>query len=199
MPVTPHRPAGWRIEPPVSVPIDSGAMPRRHAGRRAAAGAAGDARRGPTGCASSWKAEFSVEPPMANSSMFVLPISTASAAFSLAMTVASYGGRKSSSIREPQVVGSPCGAEHVLDATGSPAKRPERLARPGGAGRSPRPARARRRIDAQETPGPCASCRSMRSRYARVSSTDVTSPDEAGPATAWPLDRSSDMVENRDR
>ena len=29
---------------------------------------------------------------MANSSMFVLPISTASAAFSRAMTVASYGG-----------------------------------------------------------------------------------------------------------
>ena len=36
-----------------------------------------------------WKAEFSVEPPMANSSMFVLPISTASAALSRAMTVAS--------------------------------------------------------------------------------------------------------------
>ena len=35
------------------------------------------------------KAEFSFEPPMANSSMFVLPISTASAALSLATTVAS--------------------------------------------------------------------------------------------------------------
>ncbi len=36
-----------------------------------------------------WKAEFSVEPPMANSSMFVCPMSTASAAFSRATTVAS--------------------------------------------------------------------------------------------------------------
>ena len=35
------------------------------------------------------KAEFSFDPPMANSSMLVRPINTASAAFSLATTVAS--------------------------------------------------------------------------------------------------------------
>ena len=35
------------------------------------------------------KAEFSVEPPIANSSMFVLPINTASAFFNFATTVAS--------------------------------------------------------------------------------------------------------------
>ena len=39
----PHRPAGWRMEPPVSVPSASGASHGRHRRRRAAAGAAGDA------------------------------------------------------------------------------------------------------------------------------------------------------------
>ena len=92
MPVTPHRPAGWRIEPPVSLPIGKRGHAGGHGGRRPAAGAAGNARRCPRDCASFWKAEFSFEPPMANSSMFVLPMNTASAARSRAMTVASYGG-----------------------------------------------------------------------------------------------------------
>ena len=53
--------------------------PRREApgdrGRRAAGRAAGHARRDPTGCAIGPYAEFSVDEPMANSSMFVLPSS----------------------------------------------------------------------------------------------------------------------------
>ena len=84
----PHRPAGQRIEPPVSVPSESGAI-------RAATQAAAPPLEPPgirdksQGFRVGKKAEFSFDPPIANSSMFVLPISTASAALSLAMTVAS--------------------------------------------------------------------------------------------------------------
>ncbi len=74
----PHRPAGWRIEPPVSVPSASGASP--------AATAAAEPPLEPPGMRSrshglrvTWKALFSVDEPIANSSMLVLPIRTASA------------------------------------------------------------------------------------------------------------------------
>ena len=69
MPVTA---AGWRIEPPVSVPIASGASN--------AASAAAEPPPEPPGIRSRSQglrvgpyAEFSVEEPIANSSMFVLP------------------------------------------------------------------------------------------------------------------------------
>ena len=84
----PHSPAGQRTEPPVSVPTESGAI-------RAATQAAAPPLEPPgirdrsQGLCVGWKAEFSFDPPMANSSMLVLPISTASAAFSRAITVAS--------------------------------------------------------------------------------------------------------------
>src|SRR6266545_3617498 len=92
IPTTPHKAAGWRIEPPVSVPKAPAARP--------AATAAADPPLDPPGTRSrshglrvSWKAEFSVDDPMANSSMLVLPSRTAPASRSLATTVASYGGR----------------------------------------------------------------------------------------------------------
>ena len=84
----PHRAAGWRIEPPVSVPRASGASQ--------AATAAAEPPLEPPGMRSrshglrvTWKALFSVDEPMANSSMFVLPSSTASAWRSRVMTWAS--------------------------------------------------------------------------------------------------------------
>ena len=84
----PHRPAGWRIEPPVSEPIATGAM--------SAATQAAEPPLEPPGARSKsqglWtlpKAEFSLEPPIANSSMFVLPTITASARRSRATTSAS--------------------------------------------------------------------------------------------------------------
>ena len=88
-PTTPHSAAGWRIEPPVSEPSESGAKP--------AATAAADCRRDePPGTRLvSWglrvgpKAEFSVELPMANSSRLVLPTAIAPAAASRSTTVAS--------------------------------------------------------------------------------------------------------------
>ena len=85
MPVTA---AGWRIEPPVSVPIASGASK--------AATAAAEPPPEPPGIRvrsqGLWvgpKAKFSVEEPIANSSMFVLPRMTTPAARSRLTTVAS--------------------------------------------------------------------------------------------------------------
>jgi hypothetical protein len=84
----PQRAAGWRTEPPVSVP----SAPRHSPAATAAALPPLD----PPGTRSRsqglWvgkKAEFSVEEPMANSSVLVLPRMTAPAAFSRATTVAS--------------------------------------------------------------------------------------------------------------
>src|SRR4051812_43198330 len=119
----PHKPAGCRIEPPVSVPMDKGAIDAAIAAAEPPLDPPG-IRVVSQGLRVGKKAEFSFEPPIANSSMFVLPISTASAAFSLAMTVASYGGRKFSSIFEPHVVGSPAVQSTSLIATGRPASLP---------------------------------------------------------------------------
>ncbi len=75
-PTTPHREAGWRTEPPVSVPSAHTTWPE--------ATAAADPPEDPPGTVSRFQglctgpnAEFSFELPMANSSQFVLPISTA--------------------------------------------------------------------------------------------------------------------------
>src|SRR5437870_13868321 len=78
-PTTPHRDAGWRTEPPVSVPSAHTASP--------AATAAADPPEDPPGTVSRFhglwtgpKPEFSFEDPMANSSQFVLPTRTDPAA-----------------------------------------------------------------------------------------------------------------------
>src|ERR687893_803890 len=102
MPTTPHSAAGWRIEPPVS-------EPRARAAKPAATAAALPPLEPPGTLVGSWgfrvapNAEFSVDEPMANSSMFVLPTITAPAARRRVTTVASYGGRHPSSIRDEQV------------------------------------------------------------------------------------------------
>jgi len=84
----PHSEAGWRIEPPVSVPIPRAACP--------AATAAADPPLDPPGTRLvshglrvGPKPEFSVDEPMANSSMLVLPRITTPAWRSRATTVAS--------------------------------------------------------------------------------------------------------------
>ena len=105
-PTVPVTAAGCRMEPPVSVPMASGAS--------YAASAAAEPPPDPPGIRSVshglWvgpKAEFSVEEPIANSSMLVLPRMTMSAARSRSVTVAEYGGIQSWEFREPQVVGAP--------------------------------------------------------------------------------------------
>ena len=90
MPVMPENDAGWRIEPPVSVPVAAGA--------RSAATAAAEPPDEPPGTCSTFhgfltgpKAEFSLDEPIANSSMLVLPSVTMPAALRRSTTVASNG------------------------------------------------------------------------------------------------------------
>src|SRR3954451_15820904 len=123
MPTTPQRPAGWRIDPPVSDPSASGAKP--------AATAAADPPDEPPGTrVRSWglrvgpNAEFSVELPMANSSRLVLPTMTAPAARNRSTTVASYGGNQPSRMRDEHVVGTRRVVMLSLRATGTPASGP---------------------------------------------------------------------------
>ena len=115
----PHRAAGWRIDPPVSVPSESGANP--------AATAAADppleppgTREGSHGLWVTPKAECSVDEPIANSSMLVLPIGTSPAAFARVTQPASYSGRCPCRIREPAVVSSPRVQRMSLSAIGTP-------------------------------------------------------------------------------
>ena len=88
MPVTPQKAAGWRIEPPVSVPVAPGARP--------AATAAAEPPDEPPGTQSVRHGlatlpyhEFSFDEPIANSSMLVLPSITAPACLKRSITVAS--------------------------------------------------------------------------------------------------------------
>jgi hypothetical protein len=83
----PHRAAGWRIDPPVSVPIAHGASPAATATALPPDEPPGTRERS-HGFSTGPKPEFSFEEPMANSSWFVLPSSGAPAAASLATTVA---------------------------------------------------------------------------------------------------------------
>src|SRR6478672_1956672 len=66
-------------------------------------------------------AECSVEEPMANSSMLVLPRMGMPAARRRATTVASYGGTHPSRILEPHVVGRPLVVRTSFTAMGTPA------------------------------------------------------------------------------
>src|SRR3990172_688483 len=97
----PQRLAGWRMEPP-------GSLPSAPAASSAATAAAEPPLEPPgtvpvsQGFAVGWKPEFSVEEPMANSSMLVFPRKTAPAARRRLTTVASYGGAKDSRIFEAQ-------------------------------------------------------------------------------------------------
>src|SRR5882757_379870 len=173
-PTVPVTAAGWRIEPPVSVPMASGAS-----------NAASDAAEPPPeppgmrevshGLRVGPYAECSVELPIANSSMLVLPRITTPALRSRAATVASYGGRHPSRIFEPQVVGMSEVASTSLSASGTPAS--------GEAGSFPL-ASAASTSAAAASAGWVATCRKacttgstsvMRSRWAWVASTADTS------------------------
>src|SRR5262249_7731813 len=119
-PTVPVTAPGCRIEPPVSVPIAMGAS--------WAATAAADPPPEPPGIRPRshglWVgpyAEYSVDDPIANSSMLVLPSITSPAARMRSTIVASYGGRQPSRILEAQVVGMPFVAITSLTATGTPA------------------------------------------------------------------------------
>src|SRR6476661_3391336 len=120
MPTMPQSAAGWRIEPPVSVPIAHGARPAATAAALPPLEPPGT-RFVSHGFLTGPYAEFSLDEPIANSSMFVLPIIGAPAAVSLSTAVAVYGGRYPDRIREPDVVGTPSVQKRSLTASGTPA------------------------------------------------------------------------------
>ena len=120
---------------------------------------------------------------MANSSRFVLPSSTHPAARSFSHTVALYGGTKSSSILDAQVVFTPSTQMLSFTATGTPHR---------GCTVSPR-CRARSASSAWASAvsgvrvmyAPTfSSTRPILSRYARVISTEDMSPCRS-PSASW--------------
>ncbi len=124
---------------------------------------------------------FSVDDPMANSSMLVLPRMTTSAALSRLVSVASYGGIQPSRILEPTVVGMPSVVKMSLSASGTPASGPScsPLARFSSTARAC--ARAPSRSTCRKA---CtfSSTASIRARWASVTSTAVRSPAAIFPA-----------------
>src|SRR6187455_1085321 len=89
----PQNAAGWRIEPPVSLPSDADVMRAATATALPLEEPPGD-KRASMGFLTGPNAEFSPDEPMANSSMFALPTRTAPAFRKRSTAVASYGGRK---------------------------------------------------------------------------------------------------------
>src|SRR6266540_635834 len=116
----PQTAPGCRIDPPVSVPIASGASNEATAAAEPPDEPPGTRFRS-QGLRDGPNAEFSVDEPIANSSMLVLPRITTPALRSRAVTVASYGGTQPSRIFEPHVVGTPSVVSTSLSANGTPA------------------------------------------------------------------------------
>ena len=91
MPTMPHRAAGWRMEPPVSLPSAHSASPAATAAAEPPLLPPGTVLRS-QGLAVTWKAEFSVLEPMANSSRLVLPSITTWPSHNCRTAVAVYTG-----------------------------------------------------------------------------------------------------------
>src|ERR1700704_2318512 len=119
----PHSAAGWRIEPPVSVPIAHGARPAATAAALPPEEPPGTRLRS-QGFSTGPKPEFSLDEPIANSSWFVLPSSGAPASASLRTTVAVYGGRYPSRIFDPACEGTPSVQKRSLTPSGTPPSGP---------------------------------------------------------------------------
>src|ERR1700677_2285481 len=112
----PHSAAGWRMEPPVSVPSAHGARPAATAAALPPEEPPGTRVRS-HGLSTGPNAEFSFEEPIANSSWLVLPSRLAPAACSRATTVAVYGGSYPSKMREPDWLGTPSVQNRSLTAS----------------------------------------------------------------------------------
>ena len=84
----PQNAAGWRIEPPVSVPVAAGTRPAATAAAEPPEDPPGT-RLGSQGLATGPNQLVSLEEPIANSSMLVLPSITAPAALRRSTTAAS--------------------------------------------------------------------------------------------------------------
>src|SRR2546427_8203518 len=120
MPTTPQKAAGWRMEPPVSLPNAPAARPPATAAADPPDDPPGTRLRS-HGLRVGPKAECSVDEPIANSSRLVLPTTTAPASMSRCTAVAVYGERYSASIRLPAVVLPHARHMLSLSAIGTPA------------------------------------------------------------------------------
>ncbi len=107
------------IEPPVSEPRAHGASPAVTAAAEPPPDPPGT-RVGSHGFREGPKAEFSVEEPIANSSVFVLPRSWRSASLQRAATVESKTGTYPARIFEPAVVSTPFVEMTSFSAIGTP-------------------------------------------------------------------------------
>src|SRR5215210_779093 len=105
MPTIPQSAAGWRIEPPVSVPIAQGARPAATAAAEPPEDPPGTRVRSHGFCTGP-KPEFSFDEPIANSSMLVLPRTGAPPARRLRTAVDVYTGLWPSRIRDPAALGT---------------------------------------------------------------------------------------------
>src|SRR6266571_8836408 len=119
----PQTDPGCRIDPPVSVPMASGASNAATAADEPPDEPPGTRLRS-HGLRDVPNAEFSVDEPIANSSMLVLPSMTTPALLSRRAMVESYGGCQPSSMRDPQVVGMSIVVKTSLSPSGTPASGP---------------------------------------------------------------------------
>src|SRR5919197_4653057 len=115
----PHSAAGWRIDPPVSVPIAHGALPAATAAELPPDEPPGTRRRS-HGLSTGPKPEFSFDEPIANSSWLVLPSSGAPASARRLTAVAGYGGGEPPRIPDPACGGTPPGPKRSFTPTGKP-------------------------------------------------------------------------------
>src|SRR5262249_30106932 len=118
-PTIPHSAAGCLIEPPVSEPSAHGASPPATAAAEPPEEPPGT-RVGSHGLCDGPHAEFSVDEPIANSSMFVLPSTGSPAALQRAATVESATGMKPERIFDAAVVSTPFVEIRSFSAIGTP-------------------------------------------------------------------------------
>ena len=141
-PTTPHSAAGWRIEPPVSEPSAERREPGRDRGRRSAARAAGHPRQV---VRVARRAERRVLGRRAHRELVEVRLADdhrARVAQTRSTTVASYGGRQPSRIRDEHVVGIAARAHVVLERDRHAGER-SRIVAPRDRGVDRRPRRAR--------------------------------------------------------
>src|SRR5450759_1288323 len=181
-PTMPVRAAGWRMEPPVSVPMLSGTWPAATLAAEPPELPPGTRPRS-HGFAVGPYAECSVDDPIANSSMFSLPRITAPASRSRSVIWASYGETYPARIREPAVHWPPRTDTRSLRPTGTPhsgcsdasAAAPplrataSRASASSAAPRAPAPSRTSHALSAGFS-------RAARARCASTSSRDERSP-----------------------
>ena len=110
----PQSEAGWRIEPPVSVPIAQGARPPATTAAEPPDEPPGTRPRS-QGLRTGPKAEFSLEEPIANSSMFVLPSTGAPASIRRRDSGGGVGRPVALEDPRPRRGRHALGAEDVLD------------------------------------------------------------------------------------